>query len=930
MKNLGKEALVCIFTMSWILWTAVLPTQAQGDSHPRILVKDGQKDAWQSTLQRTPWKQAYIANLEKKLAPYLAYCQEDSTWLLSRLQMNWNTKHQKVFVKGGKFSHSEGQAPVPTVRFSGSRDWATDYRSLPLEQIVPFQDDERGIRLKHKKSGKTEWVLPNESGNIIEGINNQILLLAQDAAFLYWLTGRQEYAELALPVFSTYMQGMYHREAPIDLLKTHQQEIIGLATFEVIHEKSVVPLALIYDFLYDQLSHDHKALSTAVFQKWGNQIIKNGVADNNWNLFQAHFLMYIALVLDDNQHYPNGQGRQYFLDHIFNISTERQLAIRESLGVYDQQTGIWPESPGYSLHVTASLLRILTLLEHFTGENELENYPIIEKSVWASFQYLFPSGHTVGFGDTGHSRIPSETFELLLTNYLRNGQTQKADQITQQLSAAIHEGAYQRQAHSLFELFFYSDDLQKAEPNTTPTLLTTPTFYAPNVSLFIQRLGQDKNALMASLVGSYGNHAHANGIALEFFANGYVMGPDMGKGPSYWHPDHRDYYAQFPAHNTVVVDGKSSHASMRGHHPFSLDAHYPIAGAPAPAFDKVTYARTSFVEPRTLAQQQRLTALVATAGGPGYMLDIFRSHIPGASQQRHDYFYHNIGSSISLYGSNNSPLKSQPTTDLGSHQGDLKAYDYLTNKTLLSTDQDLRAVFQVPVGGQADHQMQLWIKGQDQQTIYTALAPPSNALNSRTAPSAIVDQDIPTLIIQKKAAAWNNPFAVIYNPRIADQPNPIEKVVFDSLSPTIKVFTAGDMLDIITPLEGKNEVKLDDDFYQKGGLSIVRSQRSQHKPEFIFLSEMYQFNTQGWRMEALGLPFTASIEKTLEGYKVITDRPMLLGVPVSEHVTAELTTYQDGKPGQPLQGTPSRQHKNLLEFRISGAIDSATLVFGEP
>ena len=28
----------------------------------------------------------------------------------------------------------------------------------------------------------------------------------------------------------------------------------------------------------------------------------------------------------------------------------------------------------------------------------------------------------------------------------------------------------------------------------------------------------------------------------------------MGKGSSYWHSDHREYYSRFPAHNTVVVD----------------------------------------------------------------------------------------------------------------------------------------------------------------------------------------------------------------------------------------------------------------------------------------------------------------------------------------------------------------------------------------
>ena len=70
-------------------------------------------------------------------------------------------------------------------------------------------------------------------------------------------------------------------------------------------------------------------------------------------------------------------------------------------------------------------------------------------------------------------------------------------------------------------------------------------------------MGAGNNAIMVSTVGAMGNHAHANGIAIEMFANNYVLAPDMGVGNSYWHPDHRYYYSRYPAHNTVVVDGIS-------------------------------------------------------------------------------------------------------------------------------------------------------------------------------------------------------------------------------------------------------------------------------------------------------------------------------------------------------------------------------------
>ncbi|WP_044199266.1 heparinase II/III domain-containing protein [Dyadobacter tibetensis] len=922
----SSYALSCLFVMA--VWAKTLPVlaQASSENHPRILIHYDQKDSFLKSLEGTKWKAKYVESLQSKLKPYMAYWKADTTWLVSRLQMNWNTRHNQVFVKGGKFSHSAGDAPVPTVRFSGSRDWASDYRAPRLEDIIPYQDDKRGVRLINKKTGEPEWIHPSASGNIIEGINHTILLLAQDAAFLYWLTGEKTYAQFAQPIFQTYINGMYHRQAPIDLDKTHQQDIIGLATFEVIHEKSLIPLALIYDFLHDYLEIANRPQTISVFQKWGNQIIKNGVADNNWNLFQANFLMYVALLLDENSKYDNGQGRQYFLDHIFKTSTDRQLAIQESIRVYDQETGIWPESPAYSLHVTESILHILTLLAHHTGNNELKSYPIIEKSVWASFQYLFPSGYTVGFGDTRHSSIPPATFELMISNYQKHKETDKEKQIAAMLNRSIQQGQYQRKAHDLFDLFFYVDQLPETDAPASIDLLTTPTFYAPNVSLFIQRMTQVKGGLMAATVGSYGNHAHANGIALEFFANGYVMGPDMGKGPSYWHPDHRDYYAQFPAHNTVVVNGKSGHAAMRGQHPFTLDAHYPEANRPKPGFDKISFAQMSFSEPATQADQQRTTILIQTPSGHGYLLDVFRSEVRTEAKQRHDYIYHNIGQRLSMIGMDQQAYTLEPASELGLEAGDLKAYQYLSRKKGLAGNLPLRAEFSLAVDGAPELLMNLWIKGADNQRIFTALSPPSNALSEGTAPRAMLQDSIPTLIVQRRTAAWQNPFTVLYNPTIKDSLNPIRTVEYASESPQARVLMEGEISDIITCLSNSNRIEQQKDFYQKGLLSVIRHKHGDAGAQFIFAADTYQIDYQGWSMHALGSSFTGSLEKSPQGYRLEVDQPILLRIPDpgGEHYPL-LFTYRNGEILEKIGATPSRQKPGHLEYRISQAIDFAEL-----
>jgi len=94
------------------------------------------------------------------------------------------------------------------------------------------------------------------------------LSLVEDAAFLYWVTGDKKYAEFAKPVFETYMEGMYYRDAPIDLENGNQQRISGLATFEVIHEKILIHLITTYDFLFNYFEKEKFKLdhSVAVFQ----------------------------------------------------------------------------------------------------------------------------------------------------------------------------------------------------------------------------------------------------------------------------------------------------------------------------------------------------------------------------------------------------------------------------------------------------------------------------------------------------------------------------------------------------------------------------------------------------------------------------------------------------------------------------------------
>jgi hypothetical protein len=232
--------------------------------------------------------------------------QTDSTWIVSRLQMYWKTKATNVYIKAGVYSHADGQAPVPTVRFPGTRDHTTIFAAPKLEDIQPYMDDPRGLYLINKtKAGQSmEWAEISKTGRIVDGINNSIIQLAYTAAFMHWINGEEKYARFAFDLFNTYMTGMYYRNEPKDITNGHHQTIVSLSTFEVIQEVVLLNnLTGIYDFLYPYLqSHAEQKVPVyaETFKKWAAQQIKNGVAYNNWNLMEARNILSIGSILEDN------------------------------------------------------------------------------------------------------------------------------------------------------------------------------------------------------------------------------------------------------------------------------------------------------------------------------------------------------------------------------------------------------------------------------------------------------------------------------------------------------------------------------------------------------------------------------------------------------------------------------------------------------
>lgn len=726
-----------------------------------------------------------ITKLKVKIENVMSQVDKQPDWLYSRLQMFWKTNASDVFVNGEAFAHPGGErAAEPTVKYNGTRGFESQYNRPKLEDLVPYDDDEQGnVTYINKVTGKMEKTSPAKTGCNIAGVNRYIIGIARDAARIYAATGDMRYGQMAAKVFDVYMKGIAYRNVPIDLNHGHQQTLVGMTTFEVIHEDVINELTQMYPLIKPLVKND-QAVIEAGFKKWAENIIANGVPHNNWNLFQADFITKIALVLQDNQAYADGKGKQYYLDYIVNQNSIRQWSMNKLIDFgFDANSKTWYESPGYSTTVLSSICDFANMLDEKAGIDLFKQRPILKEAVKTSAEYLFPNRMIAGFGDTH-------------PGYLNTGG------IDQVLKYATRH----KNKNLISEMNLLKNAVAPKAPISEIEAYTSTLFYAPNVSWIAMRSGMDKqHDLLASVNASLGNHQHANGISLELYGKGYVLGPDAGIGRTlYSGLDYLEYYSQMPAHNTVVVDGVSSYPVMMSQHAFKVVASYPEVSKEQPASkklsekklsiqkdselkDKITYATVSFIEPETQAQQQRTTAIVKTSAKGGYYIDVFRSKKKEGGDKTHDYFYHNLGQEMKVMdAASGLSLDMKPTEELAFAGGHLYAYSYIYDKKSAEMQNSVKTQFVTKIlddkvveamDGQREITMTMWMKKDENRTIFQALSPVNLEYERMpNQPYKVDEQPVLTFVARQKGEAWNHPFVCVYEPSSDTEPGDIASV----------------------------------------------------------------------------------------------------------------------------------------------------------
>lgn len=632
------------------------------------------------------------------------YVDSGATYLSDRLCMHWNTHATTTFVKGELFDHlSNDSAPVPTLMMAGARSHVTNYRRPKLEELTPRFEDPRGLWLYNNITEAYKWAPICETGGIISSVNKEICQLGRDAARKYKQTGDTRYRDIARNILNTYMHGVYYTRMPIDLLHGHIQTLVGLQTFEVIHEETVPFLTETY-----RLLNERDTLIEAAFKHWADIIEANGVPHNNWDLMQARFIFNIGQCLQPDDAYADSKGREHYFDIVENKQSIRQWSLRTLTDYgYDPVTAIWCECPGYSQVVLGDLAEFVRLYREELGRDLLTEMPIITRAAKANIEYLYPDSMIIGFGDTHPHKLKPEVYKKL------------------------------------------GIDLKTLHPSRM--------FAAPRTSWLIQRTGMDpKQSLAFALNGSQGNHMHANGISLELYGCGLRMAPDAGIGYSlYSGDDYKEYYSRFPAHNTVCVDGVSDYPVMMSQQPFTI-LHMDTL--------PVQYAEVEMMDSETQARQRRLVIMT-----DNYFIDIFRSARQDGQDKFHDYFYHNMGTSMTM------SVPTEPTHELAFAGGHLYAYSYIYDKECAPLDKIIQTEYLVPDGTQ----MTQWTMPMPNTTAFKALSPSTEGLSRlKNMPYDIKSTPTLTFIARRYGEAWTTPFVNVFEPTASYKPSVIDHVEF--------------------------------------------------------------------------------------------------------------------------------------------------------
>ena len=763
----------------WFLLIVVFVAHGQNTSRPFIMVKSSERDQILKKIDVEPWANEIYTSLKRQSDKEVKQFYKDPKAYLNKLPFDWNAGNFEQYPPFIKTYHIENGK-------QRNLDNATDKEWKPAEDLITY------------------------------------LQIALDCGQVYFLTKDEKYAYVASSILYAFINAVQQSE--VSDWRGRGGWLFPYDGFREVREIGY-RLPLIYDFIYPYIKNDGKsfdiiqnnevsfpfAAAQQVFRTYANITVNYGQTGSNHCVLEAPNLVYNALAMDDVTE------REKWLSYFLEESTENQDALDVMAKNYKKQGDIWPETSQYLNHSTAILAKLMWVVNRYDPSLALgKKYPNILYALPRLDYFVYPNNEIVRWGD-GHRRAhaPYQAYENAFLVAQMDGLTHLKNKFAPLISRALQKGKYKRK--SVEALLWYTEDFKESLMEID--LPRTDRVYHAGIVMQrnLSKTQNPKDGLMCFVGGAHMVHGHAEGMNMELYGEGQVLGVDHGR-KKYGKDLHENYSRIFAAHNTVIVNGSSQ--GEGGWVNLGINAVTPIAMEPKVGQSGVSpyhsFSQTSFEDDKgdnAEATQERTLALIRTSPTTGYYVDVFRSksRLPN---EYHDYLYHNIGDKLVFENDDMNFLKTPNRYMSNANAPWIQNKQYRNPgwhffkevKTSQEYNKDITALFHTKRLHTGGVFMRLHIPGFKNRT-YTKVKAPITF----ESPKPYDTMPTPTLVIRNAGEAWKNPFVVVfepYNKRETPSVKSVSKIELDGNYKGLKIVseTPSELLKQYVITQSKNTV----------------------------------------------------------------------------------------------------------------------------
>lgn len=614
----------------------------------------------------------------------------------------------------------------------------------------------------------------------------EALTLGYEAALLYWLTGNNDYGQLAADI-------LYHYTKKISAISGTVHFSSGVSYSHLIDTREAYTKPpLIYDFSYAFLKKsttkvydlDSKTKVSFNFTKAQNTFIKladgvfnEGSINSNHPILEAPGALFNLLSIEDDA------KRKSYLTKFMN-GTAKQNGLTWMMDEC-KKSGVWPEATGYSIGPHRIILELMIVVDHYDPSMKvIEGNKDLVKNAFFFENYKFPNNRNVmRFGDAHRDRLNTVSIleRILKISTTKSYGTLKNDSYKMLQALYKDKGGYNPKVST--QSLEWNNPYYLLWGENISTSNITPITYNSSINIDYAGIAMQRNintsdpeeyGLMGYIGGAHYVHSHLTGIDMEIYGSGAVVGTGGGDvGASDRNDDvFRNYHRIYAGHNTVIVNGTSKgegKGSWKADNQLLQNTAKTVAAEPAslvdPISEEFTFSTQVLDDKINDAKQERVFSVVRTSDKTGYYFDMFRSKSL-TTNNFHDYVYHNVGDGVNIVDENNNPVSLASKTgrytsirsDYGGKYVMFPGWHYFESvKTSAKTTKGIKAT--IPMTKSGKQYMHMLMPGGENRE-YTSCKGPATI----EAQVGYEDVKTPIVTVRHYGEAWTKPFISVFEP----------------------------------------------------------------------------------------------------------------------------------------------------------------------